>query len=357
MDELPYLLALNKLFLTKGHITKCLLNAGLAPSEIFKTPIKKLCKIVLPEETRYLELIKKVDLEQFLSEIKRCEKLGVELIPITDKRYPALLKEIYDPPVILWVKGEFPAWEERPPISIIGSRKATQWGRESAYRISSELAGMGFTIISGLAYGIDSVAHHGAVASGGISIGVLGSGADVIYPAVNKGLASKMLELGGAIISEFPLGSKPDGWHFPLRNRIISGLSLGIIVAEARGTSGSLITVRYAIEQGRDVFAMPGPAGHLNAQGTHKLLRDGAIFVETAEDVAAALGFKPKKEELDQTERDILAHIGDKPVDIDAIIEASGADAKDVVANLTSLMMKGEVVELPGKRYKRGKFK
>lgn len=201
-----------------------------------------------------------------------------------DVNYPALLAEIPDPPPLLFVAGN-PAILERPQLAMVGSRRASQPGLDTAEAFARCLAAAGFVITSGLALGIDAAAHRGALAVNGLTIGVLGTGLENFYPQRNKGLAQRMLEQGSAMVSEFPLHTPPHASNFPRRNRIISGLSLGVLVIEASPASGSLITARLAAEQGREVYAIPGSIHHPGARGCHQLIRDGAVLVENVEHI------------------------------------------------------------------------
>ncbi|HTL48226.1 MAG TPA: DNA-processing protein DprA [Verrucomicrobiae bacterium] len=221
-------------------------------------------------------------------EIEACLSAKVSLVAITDPAYPALLREIYDPPLVLYVKGSL-VQEDAAALAVVGSRHATAYGLYHARSFSSEIAAAGWTIVSGLARGIDQAAHEGALQTArGRTVAVLGCGVDVVYPRESRRLYEEIGERG-AVLSEFSLGSLPLPHHFPRRNRIISGLSLGVWVVEAHVKSGSLITAREALEQGREVFAMPGRIDQLTSSGTHQLLRDGAILVDSVESILVPL--------------------------------------------------------------------
>ncbi len=210
------------------------------------------------------------------------------IITLRCSTYPPLLKEIPDPPLILYVAGSLDALA-LPQIAMVGSRKASPGGRAIAKRLAGDLTSAGYSVCSGMALGIDSESHHGALENQGVSVAVLGCGIDRIYPDSNKRLAQELVEKG-AIVSEFPLGTPPKPWHFPQRNRIISGLSQGVVIVEAALKSGSLITARYALEQGREVFAVPGSLHNPQAKGSHHLLKNGAKLVENATDIIEELG-------------------------------------------------------------------
>ena len=297
-------------------------------------------------------------------EKRRIEERGIDLLTIEDETYPAALREIHDPPFLLYVKGEL-IDRDRHAIAIVGSRRATHYGRESARRLSFQLAHAGLTIVSGLARGIDTAAHEAALAAGGRTIAVLGSGVGNIYPPENQALADRIAE-SGAVVSEFPVLYVPDRQSFPLRNRIISGMSQGILVAEAPSRSGALITANQAMEQGRNVYAVPGPIDRPTSAGCHRLIQDGAKLVTDGRDVmedletlfpqsSAAPGLpeksSPALESLDDSERAVLNAIEDRETDIETIINRSELPSAAVSTALLRLEMKRLVKQLPGKYF------
>ncbi|MEA3366124.1 MAG: DNA-processing protein DprA [Candidatus Hydrogenedentes bacterium] len=215
------------------------------------------------------------------------EEWGVSLITMENSRYPLRLAEIYDPPLLLFARGSLPA-DQEPYVAVVGTRRASPYGIRMAERLARELAVRGITVVSGMAMGIDAAAHRGALEAGGRTIAVLGCGVDIVYPPQNADLMQEIIARG-AVLSQFPMGMKPSKGHFPYRNRIISGMSLGTVVVEAPLTSGALITARQAAEQGREVFAVPGQAGTKNAEGPHALIREGAKLVERVEDILVEL--------------------------------------------------------------------
>src|SRR5437867_8050053 len=224
------------------------------------------------------------------SEIERVSKLGDDILVLDDGVYPALLRETYDPPVVLYMKGAWAECLERPCIAIVGSRRCSTYGQNAALMLSRELAQRGVTIVSGLARGIDAAAHRGALEAGGRTVGVMGTGLDQVYPRDHKKLADEILENKGALVSQFPLGTPPVSENFPYRNRVISGLSLGVVIVEAAENSGSLITARLAMEQNREVFAVPGNITSRNSFGTNYLIKGaGAKLVQQWQDVAGEL--------------------------------------------------------------------
>jgi DNA processing protein len=296
------------------------------------------------------------------TEIQNLRRLGFKLVSITDKEYPRNLSKIYYPPSILYLHGEFCANDEQA-LAIVGTRAADRYGRLVTERLASELASMGITIVSGMARGIDSVAHTAALKSGGRTIAVLGSGLDVIYPPENKNLYNQISE-NGAVISEFPLGSDPDAVNFPKRNRIISGLSLGVLVIQASEKSGSLITASFALEQNREVFAVPGNIASKLSRGTNALIRRGAKLVDSIEDILGEIEafrrLKPMEppvdtgrilERLNEDGRRIFSTITNEPIHIDDIITQSGFEPHRVLSTLLSLELEGLITQLPGKMF------
>lgn len=276
--------------------------------------------------------------------------------------YPALLREIPDPPLLLYVDGELDVLQ-RPQLAIVGSRKPTAGGRDTARQFARALAQAGLVITSGLALGIDAAAHDGALDAAGHTVAVLGNGPDRVYPRRNARLAAAIRE-HGAILSEFPPGTPPLANHFPRRNRIISGLSLGVLVVEAALRSGSLITARLAAEQGREVFAIPGSIHNPLARGCHRLLRDGARLVECLDDIGSELGalFELYRDEpvaaapgttVDGEQDRLLRQMGFDPVSIDTLVERSGLTAERVSSILLLLELQGKLAALGGGTFQR----
>jgi len=290
------------------------------------------------------------------------------LITLQDPEYPALLRETADPPAALFVHGD-PSLLALPQIAIVGSRNPTTSGKKTAKEFARHLASAGITITSGLAVGIDGASHQGALEAHGSTIAVTGTGLDRVYPASHHALAKQIAQQGGALISEFPPGTPARAGHFPRRNRIISGLSLGTLVVEAAVQSGSLITARQATEQGREVFAIPGSIHNPLARGCHAIIRQGAKLVETAQDIIEELGpllhtlisEEPRTEipnseshlEIDAEYRQLLETIGYDPVSIDEIIAQSGLTAEAVSSMLLLLELEGFVSPAPGGCFSR----
>jgi DNA processing protein len=270
--------------------------------------------------------------------------------------YPPLLAAIPDPPVVLWVRGRVECLQ-CPSVAIVGSRAATPYGLEMAQRLGMDTSTHGIVVVSGLARGVDSAAHRGALTGGGATVAVLGSGIDVIYPAEHSRLADEITGRG-AVVSEFPPGTPPLPFHFPLRNRIISGLSLAVVVVEAAERSGSLITAECALEQGREVMAVPGSVLNRRNSGSHGLLRDGARLVESAEDILDEIGVMPMRRPIgDDRPSEVHPLLGFVPpgeaVDPDSLVHASGLEASSVLSALLDLEMSGVVRRVDGGRFVR----
>jgi len=304
------------------------------------------------------------------AEFAQAAEKGITLIPCDDPLYPDLLKHIHDPPVILYVRGILEVLNCKG-IGIVGSRSATHYGKNVAWQMANSLAGHGFTIISGMALGIDTAAHRGALAAGGAgprTIAVLGCGLDVLYPPSN-GQLFKEIAASGAVVSEYPLGTKPENFRFPARNRIISGLSLGVVVVEAANRSGSLITARHALEQGREVFAVPGRIDSGKSAGTHALLQQGAILVHSIHDIVEEFGSSRlsypgadngsadektgNMDTLSREEAALFSILDVYPLTIDEIARKSGFVPQKTSELLLLLELKGLVDSLPGKSYQK----
>lgn len=283
------------------------------------------------------------------AEMEKVERVKASLITMLDVNYPELLKEIDSPPAVLYVRGTLsPA--DRLSISVVGTRKATKYGKDAAYDLSHQLAQHGVTIISGMAHGVDAAAHQGAINGGGRTIAVMGCGVDVIYPRDHEELARKITQ-NGAIISEFPIGTQPVASNFPRRNRILSGMSLGVMVVEAPESSGALITASQAGEQGREVFAVPGNVYSLNSRGANRLIQDGAKLVMSPEDVLDEINVahenintRVRTEAIapsNSIEAQLIEYLHADPIHIDDLVRLSGLSIIDVSSTLTILELKG----------------
>jgi DNA processing protein len=301
--------------------------------------------------------------------LERLDRRGDRLLVLGEPDYPPLLAAIVDPPLCLTVRGEL-LREDALSLALVGSRRATPYGRDVAHRLARDLAGSGLTIVSGLARGIDAAGHQGALEGSGRTLAVLGSGLDNLYPPEHRSLAERIAE-NGALLSELDLDEPPHGHQFPRRNRIITGLSLGTLVVEAAAKSGSLISARLALEQNREVFAVPGPVGSAGSEGVHGLLRDGARLVTRAEDVLeelreevrAALKAKARAQPLETEEPDrsidpeeqallrLLRSRRDRPLDLDAILDELALPVDRTIAALARLELKGRARRAPGGLY------
>ena len=313
-----------------------------------------------------MECFRHPDLPGIAADLRWLEDRRHHLIAISDPRYPALLRNIPDPPPALFVGGEASALLQ-VQLAIVGSRSPSADGRRLAFEFGCEMARRGIATTSGLATGIDSHAHMGAIEGGGVTLAVLGNGPDIVYPARNRDLAERITERG-ALVSEFPVGYKPIAANFPRRNRIISGLSVGTLVVEAALKSGSLITARHALDQGREVFAIPGSIRNPMTRGCHALLRQGAKLVEQADDIFEEIG--PLASFGQSSSRADLAHIADakpldaefkllldnigfQPVHIDCLIEATQLPVQAATSHLSNMEVAGLIEALPGGNYVR----
>ena len=296
-------------------------------------------------------------------ELRQADERGVAVIPFADPAYPALLRRIQDAPLALYVEGTLEDMDALS-LSVVGSRRATHYGTDQAQRLSAECAARGLTIVSGLAYGIDAAAHRGALDGGGRTLAVLGSGFAKLYPPENAPLADEIAQ-HGALLSEFPIHTPPWPANFKRRNRLISGLSLGVLVVEAGYRSGALVTADWALDQGREVFALPGRVDRKLSRGCHFLIKQGARLVESSQDIIDGLGEvgetlappRPRPEaaplDLSDDEAKVLAAVPDEPIHIDAIADAAGLPAHSVASLLMILELKRAVTQLPGKLFVR----
>lgn len=296
------------------------------------------------------------------AELEKIEKRKIKIITMFDDNYPRMLKEIYGFPPLLFVLGNFNINNDFC-LAVVGTRKISNYGKQATQKIVSSLSSAGLTIISGLALGIDACAHQTSLDASGKTIGVLGSGLDQIYPATNRSLAQKMIATGGAVISEFPLGTIPYKSNFPLRNRIISGLSLGTLVIEADIKSGALITAKYALEQNREVFAIPGNIHSTYSQGPNQLIKQGAKMVTEPNDILETLNlhlaktFKETKDIIpeNETEKILLEILQAQELHVDKIIQSSRLNISLVNSTLTVLEMKGLIKNLGGQVYAKAR--
>lgn len=323
--------------------------------ELLWTDLGKLGSIIGIKDKHLEKLIKSRNVEYMDMLFSKLEKESIKVITILDSDYPKRLKNIYDRPYVLYGKGSL-LEEDSLSIGIVGSRKATSYGKWACEKFSKELVHMGVTILSGLALGIDTIAHKTAIREGGRTIGVLGNGIDVIYPKTNKDLYDEVAS-NGMVLTEFPFKTQPMAYNFPRRNRIISGLSLGVVVIEAKEKSGSLITAHLALEQGKDVFALPGNINSLYSRGTNKLIKDGARPLLEIEDIVEEIkelqlkisqdkGDRIDYSNLSDVEIKIVEIMKEGPLHSDLISYKTGLDISTVISVITILELKGIIKEL-----------
>jgi DNA processing protein len=368
MEHLARRKAALRMFLVRGmglRSANQLIHHFKTPEAVFQSSPIALEGLGIPSEVGE-DLLSPKSFDRAEEEWSRATSIGVEIIDILDSSYPPLLREIFDPPVVLYVRGS--RWDaEIPQLAIVGTRRPTGYGINCAERLGEDLAARGLAITSGLARGLDAAAHRGAL-RGGITYAVYGSGLDYVYPRENRKLA-ELVEQNGAVVSEFPLGTPPSPQNFPIRNRIIAGMALGVVVVEAAEYSGSLITVRLALEANREIFAVPGNITSANSFGPHVLIRQGAKLVGGWQDVVEELPHPirerilaplvarmqsqadPQLEGLEQKVWKVLSL--QEAISIDALLAKLPFTASEVYSALLSLEMSEHIRQLPGKKYIR----
>ncbi|MBA4149862.1 MAG: DNA-protecting protein DprA [Verrucomicrobia bacterium] len=366
MDEREALVALNMIEgVGPVRVRQLLEFFGEAPT-ILKASKQQLIKVHgIGEDvaTAIHGWEKNVDL---VGELKRIEQFGCHIVIQSDENYPALLKEIYDPPIVLYVKGTLLP-QDKNGVALVGSRMTTPYGMETARKLAYQLAYIGVTVVSGGARGIDTASHQGAMSAKGRTIAVIGNGINIVYPTENKELFDR-IATQGAVITQFPFNRKGDKQSFPIRNRIVAGMTLGTVVVEANLTSGSLITANMAVENGRQVFAVPGRIDSPRSKGCHDLIKKGAKLCEGAEDIlsefeylfpqtnrpptAAATGVLPTLS-LSENEQKIFEVLSNEETAIDEVMQKSGLPVSTVSVVLLGLEMKRLIKQLPGKRFTR----
>ncbi len=362
MSDLQYWIALNILPDIGPVLSRRLLSAFGSPGNIFRMSLKELRHIEGVGEQRALSIARFNGWDTVQKEIDLAAKHNVHMVSHADKIYPEGLKRIIDAPPILYIKGRIER-TDKYAVAMVGSRNATIYGKHVAEQMGRKFASSGLTVVSGMARGVDTASHIGALKAGGRTIAVLGSGLDVPYPATNRDLIGKIAS-SGCVISEFPFGTRPLRENFPRRNRIISALSIGLVVVEATLDSGSLITVTYALEQGKEVFAVPGNITSGNSRGTNDLIRNGAKLVESADEVINELAPQLKgalKEdvlageneptELTDDEKSVFRCLSEEPKHIDTIIREKKIDTGRALSILLSLELKGIVSQSDGKHF------
>jgi DNA processing protein len=355
---------------------KALLEAFGTPQKVFEAPLSMIKAVPGIGDKTAPQIKSFKDWKKVEKELEFADRTCVSIVTSQDPLYPSQLLSTYDYPAFLYVKGHLK--EDDVNVAVVGSRTASTYGKFTTERLCRELVLRGITVISGLARGIDSAAHRGALSGKGRTIAVLGCGLDVVYPPENEKLFTE-ISLQGALISEFPFGTPPNAPNFPARNRIISGISLGVVVVEASEKSGSLITARIALEQGREVFAVPGSIDSSGSRGTNKLIKQGAKLIENVEDILeeilpqvtrAPKVVKPDQRQkqpedqqkiltsspdlvLKETEKTVWQVLSQKPVHIDQIITSTGLTAHEVLVILLNLELQGLIEQKPGKTYMR----
>lgn len=372
IDDLKYWLALTRIKDIGPVTAKRLLSALGTPQRVFDSSANDLKNIEGISDSKIRSITEFNSWDEVEKEADEIKSHNVRIIRYTDEEYPESLRYIDDSPIILYVKGRF-IKKDKYAVAIVGSRNMTEYGKRITEMISSELASYGITVVSGMARGIDTVSHKGALKAKGRSIAVLGSGLDSPYPPENKELFDELSEKG-CVISEFPMGTPPNKENFPQRNRLISGLSLGVLVVEATAKSGSLITAGYALEQGKDVFAVPGSITSSNSEGTNELIKKGAKLVQKVEDIledisphlkglrgsanglqreslSVNLDLNLKGLEINDEEKAICNILGSEPKHIDIISREAGMQAGRVLGILLGLEIKGIVKQSEGKRF------
>ena len=359
-QELPYWLALVRMPGVGPVTAQTLLQQWDTPRRLFEAG----AAAVLGLEARAKAYLQQPDWEAVEHDLAWLAQADHHAVTLQDAAYPPLLRQIADPPLVLFVHGA-PSLLTSRQLAVVGSRNPTAAGERNAAEFARHLAAVGLTVTSGLAVGIDAAAHCGALLGKGLTLAVAGTGLDRVYPARHRQLAHDIVAQG-ALVSEFPPGTPPRPEHFPRRNRLISGLSLGTLVVEAAVQSGSLITARLAAEQGREVFAIPGSIHNPLARGCHVLLRQGAKLVETAQDILEELGplaawgdrlaspaADTATDDSPQEFRNLLRHIGFEPTAVDTLVERSGLTAEQVSSMLVVLELHGQIASAPGGLYTR----
>lgn len=362
MSDLKFWIALNYLPDIGPVIARRLLSVFGNPENIFQMSLSELRSVEGLSENRARGITGFKQWDRVQKDIVDALQDKAQFITFHDKAYPDSLKYIPDAPLLLYVKGEIMDID-RYAVAVVGSRRATEYGMRAAETISYKIASYGLTVVSGMARGIDSASHRGALKAKGRTIAVLGSGIDVPYPSENRGLMNAIAS-SGAVISEFPVGTEPYKENFPRRNRIISALSLGVLVVEATVDSGSLITVGYALEQGKEVFALPGNITSRNSKGTNNLIKNGAKLVECAEEIIEELrpqikGILKEQEvvskkalpEMTHDEKVLYHFLDNEPKHIDSIIRHTDMSSSKALSILLNLELKGVVRQLEGKRF------
>lgn len=361
MEDVKYWLWLNsidevgpvkaKALLEKFRIPEAVWSAGLRQLSMVEGIGEKIAEIIVASKNN--DILNKG--------IEKVKKYNAKIVTLYNDEYPELLKNIHSSPIILYLNGKL--IRNEAAIAVVGSRNATQYGLKVAYDLAFGLARKGITIVSGMARGIDAAAHRGALDAGGRTIAVLGCGLDIVYPYENKDLMNRIVK-SGAVVTEYSIGIGPDARHFPQRNRIISGISLGVLVVEASQKSGSLITADFALEQNREVFAVPGQIGIKVSSGTNGLIKQGAKLVTCVEDILEELNVsssesindveeKIEKLNLNDEEYIVYSNLSNIPIQLESLMKISGLSIAKLNTTFTMLELKGLIKQLPGKQFVR----
>ncbi|HHV97719.1 MAG TPA: DNA-protecting protein DprA [Clostridiaceae bacterium] len=363
-NEVKYWVWLSSLSKIPVSKLNSLINLFETPYNIYFAEESSLRKLPSFTETMLQQLMDKKLKDEANKHLENLYKNKIGIVTIKDELYPYYLKNIYDPPIVLYYKGKL--MKNENAIAFVGARKATSYGMQVAENLSYEAAMRGFTVVSGMARGIDTYAHKGALKAQGRTIAVLGCGLDIIYPKENMELMENIIN-NGAVISEYLPGTAPIKLNFPARNRIISGISLGIVVVEAAAGSGSLITATHALEQGREVFAVPGNIDRVNSEGTNMLIKEGAKLVMGINDILEELSIynsetktikashfedQSRFKGLDNEERKIVECLAREPMYIENLAQTLGFSIKYINPILTMLELKGVIEQIPGKIYR-----
>ena len=346
MDELAYWVGFNKVLGIGPARLRALLDFFGTIAEAWHADVSSYQEVGLDRRSISNLLAARTSLD-LAGELERLERAGVSVLTWDSSDYPINLRNIYDPPPVIYVKGELLP-EDDWAVAVVGTRHASVYGKEAARQLAADLAQNGVTVVSGLAAGIDAVAHQAALDAGGRTLAVLGSGVDVIYPEQNRRLAEQLVD-HGALLSEYPLGTRPERSNFPPRNRLISGLSLGTVVVEAGARSGALITSDFAAEQGREVFAVPGSIFQRSCEGTNRLIQDGAKAVLVVNDVLEELNLSQITQQAEvratvpttPVERAVLDLLSAEPTHVDELGRAADLPAPTVSSTLALLELKG----------------
>ncbi|MBN2424320.1 MAG: DNA-processing protein DprA [Calditrichaceae bacterium] len=334
-----------------------------SPENVLNASVRELMEVEGIDKIRASKIHSGVDEEFVREQLVRVNDYGVKLLSYWDEEYPERLKSIFDPPPFLFARGDFSIME-KPAFAIVGTRNPTSYGRMITEQIAADLTKHNFVIISGFARGVDTAAHKAAFKHGGKTIAVLGNGVDLIYPAANRELYSQMLD-NGLLLSEYPMGAVPDAGNFPKRNRLISGMSYGVLITEAGAKSGALLTAMYGLDQNREIFAVPGTVVSENSKGTNKLIKEGAKLVESVDDILIELksilninmdSVEAKEKalpDLKGSDKLVYDFLSLEPVHIDQIAYKTGLSTSEALSVLLTLELMGHIKQLAGKMFVR----